>query len=380
MHAVGARPNFMKAAPVIAEMAARGRLFDQTLVHTGQHYDARMSDQFFADLELPPPDVHLGVGSGSHAQQTARILVAFEQALLTRRPDWLFVYGDVNSTLACALAASKMDVRTAHVEAGLRSFDRAMPEEWNRLLTDRMSELLFTTEASANDNLAREGFSPGGVHFVGNVMIDTLIRLLPKARQAFPGLGLRLGLEAGEYALVTLHRPSNVDHPERLGWIMDGLTRVARRFPVVFPVHPRTEAALTALGFHSRPRLLLLEPLGYCEFLALESRAAIVLTDSGGVQEETSWLGIPCLTLRGNTERPITLDVGTNRLIRFERPLLDQVTDHLERLSGRPGVGPPPLWDGRAAARIVDALCRTEPAFRAPGPPPPKNGAGRDGN
>ncbi len=360
MHAVGARPNFMKAAPLIAAMASRTRRFHQTLVHTGQHYDSRMSDRFFLDLDLPDPDEHLGIGSGSHAQQTARILIAFEETLLARKPDRLFVYGDVNSTLACALAASKLGVPTAHVEAGLRSFDRTMPEEWNRLLTDRMSDLLFTTEISANDNLAREGFASSSVHFVGNLMIDTLVRLLPKAGQTFPDLSRRLGLTPRQYVLVTLHRPSNVDLPERLRWILDGLDAVARLFPVVFPVHPRTQAALAALGGGANRRLQLLEPLGYLEFLALQSRAAMVLTDSGGVQEETCWLGIPCLTLRSNTERPVTLEIGTNRLVDFGTPLLEQVTDHLHRSGGRFEAPKPPLWDGRAATRIADVLCQVE--------------------
>ena len=352
MHVVGARPNFMKVAPTMAEMARFPAVFQQVLVHTGQHYDDEMSKVFFDDLALPQPDVYLGVGSGSQAQQMARIMAAFEPVLLEYAPEWVMVVGDVTSTLACALTAAKLGVRVAHVEAGLRSFDRSMPEEINRVLTDHLADALFTTESSANGNLRREGIAEDKIYFVGNVMIDTLVKLLPSAERRWTDL--RASLDLSAYALVTLHRPSNVDDPATLREIMLGLNDLARDLPVVFPVHPRTQRRIAAFGLADMThRLRLLPPLGYLDFLALTGHAALVITDSGGVQEETTFLGIPCLTVRPNTERPVTLTVGTNRLVESERAAL--VAASLGALRpARPWIGQTPeLWDGRAAERIV---------------------------
>jgi UDP-N-acetylglucosamine 2-epimerase (non-hydrolysing) len=353
---VGARPNFMKAAPLLWEMKARPRDFEPRLVHTGQHYDAELSRVFFEDLELPEPDCDLGVGSGSHARQTAEVMIRFEPVLLEARPDRVVVVGDVNSTLAAALVAAKLGVPLAHVEAGLRSFDRSMPEELNRVLTDQLSDALFTTSEEAAENLAREGIPPGRVHFAGNVMIDALVKLLPRAEALYDGLRARFGLD--RFALVTLHRPANVDRPEVLGEILAALAELAREIPVLFPVHPRTAARLSEAGLEAGdPRLRLIEPLRYVEFLALEKRASLVVTDSGGVQEETTYLGVPCLTVRPNTERPVTITAGTNRLVPAERKaLLEAAGEALRAGTGRRPQAPPPLWDGRAAARIVERL------------------------
>lgn len=356
MHAVGARPNFMKAAPLIAEMARHPETSGQFLVHTGQHYDEKMSRTFFDDLQLPRPDVDLGVGSGSHARQTARVMAAFEDVLLQSPPDWLIVYGDVNSTLACALTAAKLGIKVAHVEAGLRSFDRTMPEELNRILTDQLSDMLFTTEVSARRNLLREGVKESKIHFVGNLMIDTLVRLRDRAKACYPRQRAQLALRDGGYVLVTLHRPSNVDSEERLCWVWRELKAISRRFPVVFPVHPRTRKGLEDLGVEPGAGLYLMEPLGYLEFLGLEDHAGLVLTDSGGIQEETTYLGVPCLTLRPNTERPVTIEAGTNRLADAAGPLSEQVFSLMGRPNAAPRV-PPAMWDGRAAARIVEVFC-----------------------
>ena len=307
LHIVGARPNFMKAAPVIRALQQRPNV-KQTLVHTGQHYDANMSGVFFAQLGIPEPDVNLEVGSGSHAQQTAAVMSRFEPVLLEKNPDIVLVYGDVNSTVATAMVCSKLMVRVGHVEAGLRSFDRTMPEEINRLLTDQLSDILFTPSEDGDRNLLREGISPDKIFRVGNVMIDSLVRLLPVAERCN-----RNGLPE-RYALVTLHRPSNVDNNDALKNILESLLDINAQLEVVFPVHPRTRQRIAEFGLDAT-KLHLLEPMPYIEFLALQQRATVVITDSGGIQEETTYLKVPCLTLRKNTERPVTAEVGTNVLV-----------------------------------------------------------------
>lgn len=355
LHVVGARPNFMKAAPVLA--AGRGRQVRQLLVHTGQHYDRSMSDAFFDDLGLPAPDEHLGVGSGTHAEQTARIMLAFEPVLTRHRPDWVVVYGDVNSTVACALVAAKLGIRVAHVEAGLRSRDWSMPEEINRVLTDRLGDLLLTPSRDADRNLLAEGIPPARIRFVGNVMVDTLLALQERARAVdLPG---RLGLSEGGYAVVTLHRPSNVDDPATLEELMLALDDLGARMPVCFAVHPRTRQRLTEFGLAPHhPQVRLLDPLGYLETLSLVERSALVLTDSGGLQEETTVLGVACLTARPNTERPITVTQGTNRLVPSTREgIAAAVAQVLDRSgNGRPEPRRPEGWDGRAGERVMDAL------------------------
>src|SRR5215204_5334518 len=317
INVVGARPNFMKVAPVVEAMRGRPAEFAPLVVHTGQHYDARMSDDFFRDLGLPDPDVHLGVGSGSHAQQTAAVMQRFEPVVLEQRPDWVLVVGDVNSTLACALVCSKLGTPVAHVEAGLRSRDRTMPEEINRLLTDQLSDLLLTPSEDADRNLISEGIPPERVRLVGNVMIDSLLKHLTLAERS--EARERFAVAGSAYAVVTLHRPSNVDDPEALRRILRALARVSRHLPVVFPVHPRTRRNIEEFGLgreeELRGDIRLTEPLGYLDFLRLYSGARLVLTDSGGLQEETTALGIPCLTLRENTERPVTVEMGTNILV-----------------------------------------------------------------
>lgn len=341
----------MKAAPVIAAFEQRPGV-RQTLVHTGQHYDANMSDVFFEQLGLPRPDVSLGVGSGSHATQTANIMTAFEQTLLNERPDIVLVYGDVNSTVAATLVSTKMGIKVGHVEAGLRSFDRSMPEELNRLVTDQLADLLLTPSADGDENLLREGIPPERIHRVGNVMIDTVFRLLPVAQPPeIPGLD-------EPYALVTLHRPSNVDDRDILSRILDALKDISRQCRIIFPVHPRTKNCLERFGLslpQNDPQFTVLEPLGYLECLALQSRARMVLTDSGGIQEETTYLGIPCLTLRENTERPVTVDVGTNKLIGTDTDLLRREAAAI--LSGNAQTGAvPELWDGGAGERTADVI------------------------
>jgi UDP-N-acetylglucosamine 2-epimerase (non-hydrolysing) len=354
MHIVGARPNFMKAAPVVRALSARG--VHQTLVHTGQHYDAAMSDVFFRELRLPEPDVNLGVGSGSHAHQTAEVLSRLEPVLQERRPDLVLVYGDVNSTLAATLVCAKLLVRVGHVEAGLRSGDRTMPEEVNRLVTDRLADLLFTPSPDGNDNLLREGVAAEKICLVGNVMIDTLVTLLPQARERGTVLRAGLGLDGQPYALATLHRPSNVDQPEGLRNILLALHDISRNVPVVFPVHPRTRQRLRQLGLEQlNGGLRLVDPLGYLDFLALQASAAVVMTDSGGVQEETTFLGVPCLTMRENTERPVTVTVGTNTLIGQDTDRLRGEVARVLRRDGKRGTIPP-LWDGRASERIADFI------------------------
>ncbi len=349
---VGARPNFMKMAPVVEEILRRGH--PHLFVHTGQHYDGNMSRVFFDELGMPKPDVDLGIGSDSQARQTGRIMIAFEEVCRKERPDVILVGGDVNSTAAVALVAAKEGVALGHVESGLRSFDRTMPEEINRIVTDHLSTYLFTTENSANENLAREGIPAEKVHLVGNCMVDTLLKHVKTAVEREPWTAL--GLEPNGYALLTLHRPSNVDSSEALGAVMDSIRGVSERIPILFPVHPRTRARLAEAGIAAGPSVRLCEPLPYLAFLGLMAKARLVLTDSGGIQEETTALGVPCLTLRRNTERPVTVTHGTNRLVTTAEEIRCGVE---EILSGRWKTGTKvPLWDGRASERIVDVLAK----------------------
>src|SRR5437870_2278723 len=348
LHVVGARPNFMKAAPVCRALSARQGV-KQTLIHTGQHYDNNMSDIFFLQLAMPTPDVNLEVGSGSHAQQTAEVMRRFEPIVQERKPDMVVVYGDVNSTMAAALVCAKLQVPVAHVEAGLRSFDRTMPEEVNRLVTDQLADLLFSHCEDADINLLREGVAQEKIHNVGNVMIDSLIRLLPVTeRHKVNGLPER-------FALVTLHRPSNVDDGRVLRAILKSLLEISERLPVIFPVHPRTRQAIATLDVDASA-LHLLKPLPYIEFLALERRAVAVITDSGGVQEETTYLRVPCITLRDTTERPITVSLGTNVLVGHDNEKLRSEVSKILGGKAKPG-SIPPLWDGHAAERIAEVLC-----------------------
>jgi UDP-N-acetylglucosamine 2-epimerase (non-hydrolysing) len=348
LHVVGARPNFVKAAPVLRAIRQRG--IRQTLVHTGQHYDRNMSDVFFTQLEIPEPDFNLEVGSGTHASQTAEIMRRFEPVVMEGKPDITLVYGDVNSTVAAALVCSKLLVPVGHVEAGLRSFDRTMPEEINRIVTDRLSDVLFTPSEDGDANLLREGVPNESIHFVGNPMIDSLIRLLPAARSCsrnvFPE----------RFALVTLHRPSNVDDVAALRGIVDCLRKVSKDLNIIFPVHPRTRQRIAEFGIDSN-NLRLLDPMPYIEFLSLQTRATVVITDSGGIQEETTYLGVPCLTVRRNTERPITVSSGTNTLVGDDREKL--ITELKKIMEGKQKKGVrPPLWDGCAGERIANILQR----------------------
>ncbi|HEX2755447.1 MAG TPA: UDP-N-acetylglucosamine 2-epimerase (non-hydrolyzing) [Candidatus Limnocylindrales bacterium] len=350
VHVVGARPNFMKAGPVVEALGRRG--IEQLVIHTGQHYDRTMSDIFFSELGLPEPDVNLGVGSGSQATQTAALLTALEPALLELDPALTIVYGDINSTLATSLVASKLHLPTAHVEAGLRSFDMTMPEEVNRRVTDILADLCFATSPEAIDNLGREGVAAERIHFVGNPMIDTLLANLERFDVAAARAEYDLG---GPYAVATLHRPANVDTPEAAARLVAMLDAVMAQLPVVLPLHPRGRAMLAAAGLVDGPRLRLIEPLGYIAFLSLVRGAAVVVTDSGGIQEETTILGVPCLTVRPNTERPITISHGTNRLV---EP--DEVGPWVARILAAPpgapvlaATEPPPLWDGHAGDRIA---------------------------
>jgi len=359
LHVAGARPNFMKVAPVLGALKARG--VDNVLVHTGQHYDVGLSGSFFDDLGLPEPDHHLEVGSGSHAEQTARVLERIEPVLLNEQPDLVVVVGDVNSTIAAALASVKLLLPVAHVEAGLRSFDRTMPEEVNRVLTDQISDLLFTTSPEAEDNLAREGIDRARIHFVGNPMIDSLEQHLDRARASL--IRGTLGLDGERYAVVTLHRPSNVDDADTLRGILGALAELAGDLPVIFPVHPRTLKMMRARGLEEFVQegvaksglVSAIEPLGYIDFLRMMMDAAVVLTDSGGIQEETTILGVPCVTLRHNTERPITLTDGSNVLVGTDPDkIVKAARDALG--SSRPPVRRPPLWDGKAGERIADVI------------------------
>jgi len=354
----GARPNFMKIAPLASAAARRGAV-DFSIVHTGQHYDAKMSDLFFEELSIPRPDINLGVGSDSHARQTAAIMTGYEKALEGRRPDMTVVVGDVNSTIACALVCAKLRVRVAHVEAGLRSFDRAMPEEINRVLTDAISDLLFVTEQSGEDNLVREGVDPKKIHLCGNVMIDTLLAFKEKA--AGSRILEELGLRKRAYAPVTLHRPSNVDEPGPLERILDAFEALDGALALLWPIHPRTEARIAQFGLMERLEsirgLRKLPPLGYLDFLKLQSEAALVITDSGGIQEEANILKVPCVTLRENTERPSTLQCGGNVLVGNDTKAIVEQVRRMAALD-RSEIRNPPLWDGKAAERILEIMER----------------------
>lgn len=360
---VAARPNFMKAGPVLRALEGR---FDVDLVHTGQHYDRVLSGAFLDDLGMPDPVVNLGVGSGTHAEQVAGVLVAFEPYLVERRPAAVLVVGDVNSTLAAALAAAKLGIPIGHIEAGLRSRDWSMPEEINRVLTDRLSCWLFTPSEDADANLAGEGIPAGRIHLVGNVMIDALLSLLPSARDRYAAMADRIGLDGDRYAVLTLHRPATVDVPAMLARALEGVGRVATTLPVFFPVHPRTLARMAEAGQELPSGVVPLDPLGYLDFLALMDGASLVLTDSGGMQEETSVLGVPCLTMRPVTERPITVDLGTNRVVGTDPDAVaDGARDALARRWDPAAI---PLWDGRASERIAAVL---EAAFDGTVPPEP---------
>ncbi|WP_370891889.1 non-hydrolyzing UDP-N-acetylglucosamine 2-epimerase [Janibacter sp. GXQ6167] len=351
VHVTGARPNFPKAAPVLAALADRG--VEQLLVHTGQHYDDKMSDIFFRQLGIPKPDVNLGVGSGSHGRQTAAVMSALEELFEEREPAMVIVYGDVNSTVAAALVASKMGIPFVHVEAGLRSFDMTMPEEINRLVTDRLSDVLLTTSVDAVAHLGNEGTDPDKIHFVGNPMIDTLLKNLDR----FDAEAIRseLSLE-GDYIVATLHRPGNVDDPEDVRALVAAMHAVADQAEVVIPLHPRGRARLEEAGFLDHPKMRVIDPLGYLEFMGLVRGSRAVVTDSGGVQEETTILGVPCLTLRPNTERPVTISHGTNQLVTREN-LAEKVREVLA--VDRPETWPtPPLWDGHAGERIADVVTK----------------------
>jgi UDP-N-acetylglucosamine 2-epimerase (non-hydrolysing) len=352
LHVVGARPNYMKVAPLVDALRSVSDL-KQVLLDTGQHYDEVMARVFLKDLSLPVPDRSLAVGSGSHAVQTAKVMIGFETVCLEEKPDLVVVVGDVNSTVAAALVAAKLRIPCAHVEAGLRSFDRAMPEEINRLVTDQLADILLTPSAEANDNLRREGIPAERIHLVGNIMIDTLMRYRPVA--GFERVAGRFGISERAYAVLTLHRPSNVDDRDAFVSIAAALRTIGETMPVVFPVHPRTRARIAAFDLGPLlDRILLTEPLGYLDFLSLMSHAAVVLTDSGGMQEETTVLGIPCLTLRENTERPITLTEGTNRLVGTDPAA---ILEGFQAALGQPPRGRmPALWDGQAAVRIVKVL------------------------
>jgi len=348
-HVVGARPNFMKVAPVLHALGTRKNV-TQTLVHTGQHYDVKMSDVFFDQLGIPAPDINLAVGSGSHAKQTAEIMVRFEPVVLEQKPDLVLVYGDVNSTVAATLVCAKLGVRVGHVEAGLRSFDRTMPEEINRLVTDQLADLLFTPSEDGDENLRKEGVAVDKIFRVGNVMIDSLVRLLPAAKK------IERDDLPKRYALVTLHRPANVDDSAALKGILESLLDVNRDLKVVFPAHPRTRQRIAEFGLNPG-QLLLLDPLPYIDFLAMQTHATVVITDSGGIQEETTYLGIPCLTVRENTERPITISLGTNVLVGRDRNKLGAELSKV--LEGKAKKGTvPPLWDGRTGERIADVITR----------------------
>jgi len=360
VHVVGARPNLMKVAPLIEAMSARAasRSLDlkQVLVHTGQHYTPELSKLLFDELGLPKPDINLNVGSGSHGSQTGKVMIAFEEVLKDHKPDMMLVVGDVNSTIACALDAAKLGIPVIHVEAGLRSYDRAMPEEINRILTDQISDWLFTTEENARSNLLREGIDDARIHFVGNVMIDTLLK--HRAQALKRETHLQFGLQSGRYGVVTLHRPSNVDDPCGLRALIGVLLRVSEELPLLWPLHPRTKSKISELGLEpmiSRGRITLVEPLGYLDFVCCTANACMVLTDSGGVQEETTILGIPCVTMRENTERPVTVTDGTNVLAGTDPEAIWQAFAHHPH-AGKGITRVPKLWDGKAAERIADIL------------------------
>lgn len=360
LNVVGARPNFMKMAPIIEAMNRHPESIEHILVHTGQHYDEKMSKAFFDDLGMPKPDIDLNVGSGSHAEQTARIIVAFEKVCLAQKPDLVIVVGDVNSTMACTITAKKLGIRVAHVEAGLRSRDMSMPEEINRLCTDVLCDYLFTTDRFANENLKAEGVPTEKIFFVGNVMIDTLLKHKVLA-EGLPLIG-KWGLEPRKFAVLTLHRPSNVDNPETLKGILEALAEIAQEIPIIFPIHPRTRKRVEQFGLshfftigQEVKGFWPTDPIGYLEFLHINLNAKMVLTDSGGLQEETTVLGVPCITMRHNTERPITCTEGTNMLIGSDPQRIREAAKAV--LSGEvKGSRVPEKWDGRAAERIVEVL------------------------
>ncbi len=354
---VGARPNFMKVAPIHRALARHADRVRHVIVHTGQHYDEKMSKVFFEDLELPVPDVYLGIGSGTHAEQTARVMIAFEQTLLEVKPDVVIVVGDVNSTLACSVTCAKLQVPVVHVESGLRSFDRTMPEEINRMVTDILSDMLFVTEPAGIANLRHEGIPDEKVHLVGDVMIDSIAQYRAKAAQS--GILAEHGLAPRAYTLVTLHRPSNVDVRENLEKVLDIFEQIHPDTTLIFPIHPRTRKRIDEFAladrFRAMERLVLCDPIGYLDFLCLMDNAQLILTDSGGIQEESTFLEVPCLTLRENTERPVTIDVGTNQLLGLDVPLV--VAKARDVYAGHPKTGRiPEMWDGRAAERIVTIL------------------------
>lgn len=351
---VGARPNFIKIAPVHKAFQAYKDTVTHLICHTGQHFDEKMSKVFFEELEMPKPDFYLGIGGGSHAVQTARIMVEFEQILLSEQPDLVIVPGDVNSTLAASIVASKLHIPVAHVESGLRSYDRKMPEEINRVLTDEIADLLFVTEKSGLENLAKEGVASDKVFFTGNVMIDSLVYYMPKIDAS--DIHALLGIEKQAYILATFHRPSNVDSEDQLREVIDTMNMLAEESPIVFPIHPRTKNMLEKFGLTGlHENIILSEPIGYLDFLALTKHAQLVITDSGGIQEETTFLNVPCLTVRNNTERPITCEIGTNQLLGQDFKKVRQKA--LEVLSGRIKSGTiPDLWDGKAAARIAQII------------------------
>jgi UDP-N-acetylglucosamine 2-epimerase (non-hydrolysing) len=358
---VGARPNLPKIAPLMREMQRHPEI-EPILVHTGQHYDEALSDIFFRQMGIPTPQVNLEVGSGSHAAQTAEVLKRVEPVLIERQPDLVLVVGDVNSTIAVSLAAVKLGISVAHVEAGLRSFDRSMPEEINRILTDALADYLFVSEEDAIQHLLKEGRPRESIYLVGNVMIDSLRHFLPLAQKSAIGeqLALKNGAAWQRFAVLTLHRPSNVDSTERLAELLGAIDSIAAQVPVIFPVHPRTQQRLAQAGIKTHPQLKLIPPIGYLDFLCLLSKATLVLTDSGGIQEETTALGVPCLTLRENTERPITISEGTNQLIGTDPAKIIAAAHDIIAGKGKPG-RIPPFWDGHAAARIVDVLLKNPP-------------------
>lgn len=360
LNVVGARPNFMKMAPIIAALDRRGDEVSQVLVHTGQHYDETMSATFFRDLGMPRPKIEMNTRPGTQTEQIARMMLAFESVLIAQQPDWVVVVGDVNSTVACALVASKLCVRVAHVEAGLRSFDRTMPEEINRLLIDQLSDLLLTPSADADANLLREGIPPERIVRVGNVMIDTLFQRRHEAGQSH--ILNQLELNPRQFAALTLHRPANVDNPQALQSVFVGLERLAQEMPIIFPAHPRTRSRMREFGIMPPPCVRVIEPLGYLDFLWLWSNSRLVLTDSGGLQEETTALGIPCLTLRENTERPITIEQGTNQLVGRDPARIAEAVSRILSSGQAVSARAPELWDGHAAERIVDALVRRSSA------------------
>lgn len=360
---VGARPNFMKIAPIMAALERLKHALHVTLLHTGQHYDVAMNEQYFSALGIPSPDINLEVGSGSHATQTAEVMCRFEEALVNRNPSAILVVGDVNSTIACALVAAKKGIPVIHVEAGLRSFDRAMPEEINRVLTDQISDLLFTTEPSGRDNLLREGIAAERIHFVGNVMIDTLrhnlARAIPVANIVRDAGKPDFLKSTKNYAVVTMHRPSNVDDAHVLKSLLETIAAISRHMPVIFPLHPRTRSMIAKFELDNllvNPCILLLPPMGYLEMLGIMKDAKVVLTDSGGIQEETTALGVPCITLRDNTERPITVDEGTNTIAGQQQDSITSIFNHILNTGGKAG-RIPEFWDGHAADRIAAVIC-----------------------